>query len=109
AYRLVAQIAQVVWTGTHVQLTYSHGQLEAIGGELCRHERVQLVTPLEQVHVRVQTTRLFHGELIGSVQLVLVARGCLRSEEAERVEVRAADLHGFDDVVGGGMSQPQRP
>ena len=108
SHRLKPESAQVVRAGLHVQGASLGGQVQAGQQQAGVDERSQLVAPLVQVHVRVQAARLLPPALRLPGGAAFVAGYSRFGEEAEGVEVAAAQRHRLDDGVGSGRAQPQR-
>ena len=73
--RRIAEAGQVVRAGPHVDRTDLPGQREAVRDEFAGDQRRQLVSPLVEIHVRVQTAGLFECGLGGTGRLQHVAGG----------------------------------
>nr|BFE68390.1 hypothetical protein GCM10020092_016910 [Actinoplanes digitatis] len=78
----------------------SLSQGEAVECECAGHRRAELARPLVAVHRRVQAAGLVQVDLGGAGRLEAVKADRLRGEEAERVEVGAADRVLLDHLVG---------
>ena len=93
-HRVDAELAQVVRRRAHVQLADLAGQLEAVQRSArCGTTGAELVGPLVEVHAGVQAARLLERRPgPRAVGCRVLQRPGRRREEAEGVEVRAADL-----------------
>ncbi len=105
---VVAPVGEVVRRGAHVEHPDVAGELERIEEQLPRNEGPELHRPLVQVHPGVKAPRLLELGLPFAGGRLTVARRRLGREEAERVEMRAAQLVGLDHLVGPVLPEPQR-
>src|ERR1700722_907237 len=109
--RRIPVVAEVIWAGSHVDLTCSRSKFQAVEQRLGLDQRAQLVRPFVQIHVCVQATGLFPILLRGAAGRARIAWRRIRGEEAERVEVAAPQRPGnlgLDHGVGARGAQPQR-
>ena len=99
---------QVVGGRLHVEQPDVAGQCEAVQRQRAGHGRAELGGPLVTVHRGVQAARLVEIHLGGPGRLQAVQPDRLGGEEAERVEVGAADRVLLDHLVGAGLTEAQR-
>ncbi|MNI70725.1 hypothetical protein D3C73_1265550 [compost metagenome] len=90
----------------HVHRADSPGQFEAVHHQLTRKRRRQLVSPLIQVHVGVQASRLLHAALVLAGGRELIQWDGIGCVEAESVKVRAADAVLFNNCVRAIAAEP---
>lgn len=84
-------------------------QFEAVGDQFRGQERIELVRPFEEVHVRVQAAGLLKLDLILPLRLQAISWSCGCGEETKGVVVRALYAHRLDHLVGSRVSQSEWP
>ena len=108
-YGGVAELAEVVGRGLHVEHPDLAREVEGVADQLARNQRRQLERPLVDVHAGVQAARLLHRHLALPSGAQRVPGRRRVGEEPVGVEVRAADAVPLHHGVGAGAAQPQGP
>ena len=88
---------EVVRGRPHIDLPRVHRELEAIHDEVPGNVRLEPHGVLVEIHVGVDAPRLFVVGLTRSRRCVLVQRFRLGGEEAESIDVRAAQADVVDN------------
>ena len=107
-HRRVAPVREVVRRGLHVEGADVARVLEGVEEQVAGHERAELDRPFVEVHAGVQASGLLERRLTLARRRVAVAGHRLGCEEAEGVEVRAAQVVRLDHRVGRLLPEPQR-
>ena len=105
---LIAVVGEVVGRGSHIEFAQFEGEKEGGAEKVGAEPWHGLEGPLVEIHIGVDAAGLFVilAGVEGRLQSI-EGLGC-RSEKAHRVEVRAGEGLGVDEVLDGGIAQAQR-